>query len=77
MLATIKLAQLPRTCLALLVEHYIKFRYLNENFDASANNLNRMKKEFNVIVNGTDEVIGGRNNEEGQMFQPIKHLSGK
>ena len=77
MLATIKLAQLPRTCLSLLVEHYIKFRYLNENLDASANNLNRMKKEFNVIVNGTDEVIGGRNNEEGQMFQPIKHLSGK
>ena len=35
-----------------------------------------MKKEFSVIVNDKDEVIGGRHNEEVEMFQPIKHLSG-
>ena len=35
-----------------------------------------MKKGFSVIVNDKDEVIGGRHNEEVEMFQPIKHLSG-
>ena len=32
-----------------------------------------MKKEFSVLVND----VGGRPSKDGQMLQPIKHLSGK
>ena len=54
----------------------IFLRDLNQNLDAITNNSERMKKGFSVIVNDKDEVIGGRHNEEVEMFQPIKHLSG-
>ena len=49
---------------------------MNQNLDAITHNSERMKKGFSVIVNDKDEVIGGRHNEEVEMFQPIKHLSG-
>ena len=49
---------------------------MNQKFNAITDNSDRIKKGFSVIVNDKDEVIGGRNNEEVEMFQPIKHLSG-
>ena len=52
-------------------------RDLNKNLDAITNNSERMKKGFSVIVNDKDEVIGGRHNEDVEIFQPIKHLSGE
>ena len=30
-----------------------------------------------VTAGDIDEIIGGRREEDGQMLQPIKHLSGK
>ena len=37
----------------------------------------KYKKEFSIIVDDKDELIGGRTDDDGQMLQPIKHLSGK
>ena len=48
-------------------------RDLNQNFDAVTRGDSKMKKEFSVLVND----IGGRPSKDGQMLQPIKHLSGK
>ena len=50
---------------------------MNKNLDAITNSSDRMKKGFSVIVNDKDEVIGGRHNEDVEIFQPIKHLSGE
>lgn len=55
----------------------IFLRDLNQNLDAITNSSDRMKKGFSVIVNDKDEVIGGRHNEDVEIFQPIKHLSGE
>ena len=34
------------------------------------------KKNFSVIVNDKEQIIGGRTEDEA-IFQPIKHLSGE
>ena len=50
---------------------------MNQNLDVITNSSDRMKKGFSVIVNEKDEIIGGRHNEDVEIFQPIKHLSGE
>ena len=48
-----------------------------ENTESVNNNQKRMAKiEYSDVIVDKDELIGGRREEDGQILQPIRHLSG-
>jgi len=53
-----------------------KVSHFCASFRDQSDEILKFKKEFNIIVDDKDELIGGRRDDEGQILQPIKHLSG-